>query len=231
MPESLCGACDIAAARVIARTGGGIVAVPQQAVRDGHVMVVSAAHAQSFSDLPQADADTLMALVASAARAAEEASGASKCYVLRIGDKQPHLHFHIVPAAAGDPPLAPHIFGDSGWRAGVLADALPPAAMFDPVFSGKISLAADRAPAVPSRIPPTLVSLALTMLALTISFPIVWSIMGRPFAGPVAVALAFAAGRAADDRMKGRPVRWLHALSSGVLVAAVLYGTTRWLER
>ena len=134
MAEALCRVCPIAAARVLRRTAAGVIAVPGQTVRAGHVMVVSAAHAASFGDLNAADADAFMALVAAAARATEKASGAERCYVIRIGDKAPHLHFHLVPRLADDPSLAPFVFGEAGWAAQVAADASRPAESFDAAF-------------------------------------------------------------------------------------------------
>lgn len=115
MSESLCDVCAISAARVIRRERAGIIAVPEDVARSGHIMVVSLTHAESLSALPQADADAFMALVGSATRDAER-STAAHCYVARIGDQSPHLHFHIVPRMVDDPPLAPFVFGDSGWR-------------------------------------------------------------------------------------------------------------------
>jgi diadenosine tetraphosphate (Ap4A) HIT family hydrolase len=115
MAESLCPTCGLSASRIVRRTKGGIVAVPSEIVRDGHVMVVSTAHAESFADLTPEDAAAFMALIASATSEAERESGAHH-YVLRIGDKSPHLHFHVVPRAEGDPALAPFVFGDAGWR-------------------------------------------------------------------------------------------------------------------
>lgn len=117
MAESLCASCAIGAARIIRRDRAGIIAVPLEIARSGHIMVVSASHAERITDLPQADADALMALVGSATRIAEQSTGAH-CYVLRIGDKSPHLHFHIVPRMLDDPALAPFVFGDSGWSGG-----------------------------------------------------------------------------------------------------------------
>ncbi len=114
MSEQLCEVCGISAARVLRREPEGIVALPGQTVRDGHVMVVSASHAASFSDLPPASAAAFLRLVGEAAREAEGATG-SHCYVVRIGDQAPHLHFHIVPRIASDPALAPYVFGDGGW--------------------------------------------------------------------------------------------------------------------
>lgn len=114
MSEGLCDACGISAARVLRRDPEGFVAVPGQTVRDGHVMVVSAAHAASFSDLPPATAAAFLRLVGETAREVEGTTGAH-CYVVRIGDQAPHLHFHIVPRIASDPALAPYVFGDAGW--------------------------------------------------------------------------------------------------------------------
>ena len=230
MPESLCGICGIAAARVISRSAAGIVAVPSQTAREGHVMVVSAAHARSFSDLAPHDADALMSLVGAATRASEEASGAEKCYVLRIGDKQPHLHFHIVPAADVDPPLAPHVFGDGGWSVGVAPDALPAAVVFDPVFATAMKRGADRTPANTARLPPWLVSFSLMFLAFSITFAVTWPLFGAPLTGSVAVLVGFTTVQAVDDRLKGIAVRWARAIAGAAVLAAALYFFNRWLE-
>jgi diadenosine tetraphosphate (Ap4A) HIT family hydrolase len=125
----------MSAARVLRRTGTGVIAVPEDCVRSGHIMVVSAMHAASFSGLTPADLDGFMALVGAATRAAEEASGAGRYYVLRIGDKSPHLHFHLVPRVEGEEPLGPYVFGDAGWSARVRADAPQSTAQFDHAFS------------------------------------------------------------------------------------------------
>lgn len=230
MAESLCGICGLDAARVLLRGPGGIVALPAQAVRDGHVMVVSASHAPAFGELTPAAAGAFMALVGETARAVEAASG-SRCYVLRIGDVKRHLHFHIVPVAEGDPALAPFVFGGAGWSAGAVEDALPAMPLFEPVFAASVRAAIDRAPARAGRLPPALVSLAMMLLALAIAFPIAWGLIGPPWAGPIAVGAALAAGRMADDRMKGVPVGWLPALVFGVAAAAVYYFMFSWLER
>ena len=123
MPESLCAICPIAVPRVLHRSGAGIVGVPGSPVRPGHLVIVSASHAASFADLSPGEAAAFMALVASATRAAERASGAAHYYVVRIGDVAPHLHFHLVPKADGDEPLAPFVFGDQGWASGARAGA------------------------------------------------------------------------------------------------------------
>ena len=123
--ESLCDVCDISAPRVLFRASAGVVALPSQTVAGGHVMVVSAAHAASFSGLGAAAADAFMSLVSAAVRAAEAAGGGRHYYVLRIGDASPHLHFHLVPASSGGPPLAPFVFGEAGWAASSRGSAAP----------------------------------------------------------------------------------------------------------
>ena len=115
MKEPLCGVCPIAVGVVLHRSDAGIIGIPDPPVRDGHLVVVSASHAARFSDLSDAEAAAFMALVASATREAEKTNGGSHVYVLRIGDKAPHLHFHLVPRAEGDGPLAPFVFGEGGW--------------------------------------------------------------------------------------------------------------------
>lgn len=229
MAESLCGICGIDAARVLMRGPGGAVAVPAQTVRDGHVMVVSASHAAAFGDLTPSEAGALMALVGEAARSVEAASG-GRCYVLRIGDVKRHVHFHIVPVAEGDPPLAPFVFGADGWAAGATAGALPAMPVFEPAFAAGMREAIGRVPANAGRLPPALVSLAITLLALAVALPVTWALIGPPWAGPVAVGAALAAGRMADDRMKGVPVRSAPALVFGAAAAAVYYFMLGWLQ-
>ena len=229
MAESLCGICGIDGARVLLRGPGGVVALPAQTVRDGHVMVVSASHAPGFGDLTPAEAGAFMALVGETARAVEAASG-SRCYVLRIGDVKRHLHFHIVPVAEGDPALAPFVFGEAGWSAGAVADALPAMPVFEPAFAAGVRAAVEKGPASAGRLPPSLVGLAMMMLALVIVFPLAWGVVGPPWAGPIAAGTSMVAGRVADDRMKGVPIQWASALLFGVVVAAVFYVMFRWLE-
>jgi diadenosine tetraphosphate (Ap4A) HIT family hydrolase len=124
VPEQLCEGCGIAAARVLRREPAGIIAVPVDAAGAGHVMVVSGAHATAFSELDESGAAAFMTLVSRTVRAAEQASGGRHYYILRIGDLSPHLHVHLVPAST-EVPLAPFVFGASGWSGGTRAPADP----------------------------------------------------------------------------------------------------------
>ncbi|MDQ3070872.1 MAG: HIT family protein [Acidobacteriota bacterium] len=135
MADILCATCGLAAERVIVKTDAGSVAVPAGSVRPGHVMVVSAAHAASLSELSEPAAAAFMLLLGAAMRAAERATGQAHCYALRIGDRFPHLHWHLVPRVEGDPALAPFVFGDAGWSAGAHASGPLAADAFDAAFA------------------------------------------------------------------------------------------------
>lgn len=231
MAESLCDTCAISAARVLRRTSAGTIAVPADTVRPGHIMVVSATHAASFSDLSAEQASAFMSLVGAAARAAEQASGAERYYVIRIGDKAPHLHFHLVPRVAGEDSLAPFVFGETGWASRTRADATPPVELFDEAFTGivRFDAAPDRTPADVGRLPPGLVKLGMSMTALSAVLLIGIPAIGANWAGPLALGAATAAGEAADDRMKARPVRWGRSFLTGLMTGAVFLFLSRWL--
>jgi diadenosine tetraphosphate (Ap4A) HIT family hydrolase len=232
MPEPLCRICAISAARVLRRSDAGVVAVPSETVRPGHVMVVSATHARSFSDLKPVQADAFMSLVSSAAQAAEQASGAERYYVIRIGDKSPHLHFHLVPRVEGEALLAPHVFGDQGWARHVRADATPPADLFEKAFTRMLHLDSvqHRAAKDAGRLPASLVGMSVSLLAGSIVFAMAWPFVGPAATVAIAIGASTAIGRALDDRMTGVPVRWALALATGLAAGTIALFVFGWLR-
>ena len=232
MGEPLCRICAISAERVLRTSDAGVVAVPSETVRPGHVMVVSATHARSFSDLKPVQADAFMSLVNSAARAAEQASGAERYYVIRIGDKSPHLHFHLIPRVEGEAPLAPHVFGGEGWARHVRADATPPADLFEEAFTRMLRLDSvrHRAAKDAGRLPATLVGMSVSLIAGAIIFAMAWPLAGPYATVAVALGASVATGRALDDRMSGGPVRWALALASGAVAGTIAYLMIGWLR-
>lgn len=231
MTESLCKICPISAARVLRRSDAGIIAVPDHTVRPGHVMVVSTTHAASFSDMKPVEADAFMALVASAARAAEQASGAERYYIVRIGDKAPHLHFHLVPRAEGEPSLAPFVFGEDGWATHARGGAMPPVDLFEQAFMRELRLESvtHRAVEDAGRLPPALVRLGLSLTALTLVMLVTWPTLGPDWSGPLGLAAGLIAGHASEDRMRGRPIRWFRTLAIGTLGSVLATALIRWL--
>lgn len=216
---------------MLRRSDAGIIAVPEETVRPGHIMVVSAAHAASFSDLKPVEADAFMALVASAARAAEQASGAERYYVVRIGDKRPHLHFHLVPRVEGEPSLAPFVFGEQGWASHARDAATPPVELFEEAFARQLRLGSviHRAVEDAGRLPPSLVRLGLSLMVLTLVMLVTWLTLGPDWTGPLGLAAGIASGEATGDRMRGRPIRWFRALAMGTLSALLATALIRWL--
>lgn len=232
MPESLCRVCALTAARVLHSTSDGMVAVPDDAARPGHIMVVSATHAESFSSLSSAEASGFMTLIGESVRAAEQAAGAERYYVVRIGDKAPHLHVHLVPRTSGEPSLATYVFGEAGWRAQIRPDATPPAELFDAAFRRALSVAdVARGPKRDAgRLPAWLVSFALAMLAFVAAAAITVAFASGAYAGAAGVGAGVLAQTLADDCMRGRPLRWMRSLPMSVLAAGWVLLLMRWLR-
>lgn len=81
----------------------------------GHVLVGSRIHAESLNDLLPADAAAVLRLANRVAKSIVLQVGATKVYMVAIGDKDKHFHVHLLPKHEGDPDLGPFIFGDKGW--------------------------------------------------------------------------------------------------------------------
>ncbi|HEX6323939.1 MAG TPA: HIT family protein [Vicinamibacterales bacterium] len=232
MAEALCRICAISAERVLSRSDAGVVAVPSETVRPGHVMVVSASHAGAFSDLKPAEADAFMSLVASAATAVEQASSAERCYVLRIGDKSPHLHFHLVPRAEGEPSLAQHVFGGEGWAQHVRADAMPPAELVEDAIGRGLRLASIQRPTKedPARLPAWLVSLAVSMLAGMAVFLALAPFTSGLLLTALPIGVMTATTAVVRERMAGGRVRWGSAAAVGIIAGTIAYFMIGWLR-
>jgi diadenosine tetraphosphate (Ap4A) HIT family hydrolase len=86
-------------------------------VKAGHVAVAPIRHVTSFGGLEASEATELGRVCFEVGRAMEVSLGAEHVYVLRIGDRDPHIHFHLLPKFPGEPSLGTYVFGSSGWRA------------------------------------------------------------------------------------------------------------------
>ncbi len=112
-----CRLCD---APTLAEDSAGlarVIAFPQPQFPRHRVVITRTHHARLEQVAPEewAAMGTLISGLSSDVRREE---GAERAYVLAIGDVDDHVcHFHIVPRAADDPPLGPHIFGPEGWNA------------------------------------------------------------------------------------------------------------------
>jgi diadenosine tetraphosphate (Ap4A) HIT family hydrolase len=90
-------------------------------VRPGHVMVGTTEHAPDLHDVAPEQAAGVMRLASHAARVIVGVTGATKTYVVAIGEVDRHFHVHLLPRWDNDPAMGPYIFGQNGW-----ASFLPP---------------------------------------------------------------------------------------------------------
>src|SRR5580698_2616268 len=69
----------------------------------GHVILETRRHITKPSELTNEEAQAFGLWIKIMSAALETALGAEHVYIVRIGDKTPHLHFHLVPRFAGTP--------------------------------------------------------------------------------------------------------------------------------
>jgi diadenosine tetraphosphate (Ap4A) HIT family hydrolase len=69
----------------------------------GHVIIETKRHIESARELSDVEATSIGLFLQRITRGLELGMGAEHVYVVRIGDKVPHLHFHLVPRFPGTP--------------------------------------------------------------------------------------------------------------------------------
>ena len=109
-----CIFCDVTDEALVCRDADGLV-ILDDPVRAGHVLVGARSHGETLTDISEDDAAALLRLANRVAKAVIAETGATKVYVVAIGDKDKHFHVHLLPKIEGDPNLGPYIFGDEGW--------------------------------------------------------------------------------------------------------------------
>lgn len=114
-----CEVCQSVAEYSIATRDGASVTASPGARTLGHVVVAPHRHVSRFTELTAEEQHHLLSLLGRALGALERALPQAKVYVLRVGDKVEHVHFHVLPRDAAAPPLGPHVFGPNGWLSAV----------------------------------------------------------------------------------------------------------------
>ncbi len=69
----------------------------------GHIIIEFKRHITRPSELTNIEAQDLGLWIQKISTALESSLGAEHTYIFRIGDKTPHLHFHLVPRYANTP--------------------------------------------------------------------------------------------------------------------------------
>ncbi len=77
--------------------------VSEEPAHYGHVIIEMKKHIISPAQMTEEEAADLGIWIHKLSRALESSLGAEHTYVVRIGDKTKHLHFHLVPRFAGTP--------------------------------------------------------------------------------------------------------------------------------
>lgn len=88
----------------------------RQPARPGHVAVATRRHVLSLADLTPSEAADLFALAREVAAAAAPVLAAEKFYLAAVADVDPHFHVHLLPKVAGERPLGPFLFSETGWQ-------------------------------------------------------------------------------------------------------------------
>jgi len=65
--------------------------------REGHCTVIVKRHIRSVSELEQKEYNSIFKLIKKVSTALEKKYDCKKTYLLSIGDKVNHLHFHLIP--------------------------------------------------------------------------------------------------------------------------------------
>lgn len=81
---------------VIKRNANAIARVGNY-FREGHCVVILKEHKKSVSELNEDEFKDIFILIKTISNAIEKIYNVEKTYVLSIGDKVEHLHFHLIP--------------------------------------------------------------------------------------------------------------------------------------
>jgi histidine triad (HIT) family protein len=73
------------------------LAIAEGYFREGHCTVIAKRHITSISEMTEDEWRDVTALIAEVSKALETKYQCDKTYLLSIGDKVNHLHFHLIP--------------------------------------------------------------------------------------------------------------------------------------
>jgi len=73
------------------------LAIVDNYFREGHCTVILKRHIRSISEIEQVEYSSIFELIKKVSTALEKKYDCEKTYLLSIGDKVNHLHFHLIP--------------------------------------------------------------------------------------------------------------------------------------
>jgi len=87
------------------------MAIAEGYFREGHCTVILKEHKRSISELEEGEHAAIFELVSGVSRALEKKYDVEKTYLLAIGDKVEHLHFHLIPKHKNKCSMGVYCFG------------------------------------------------------------------------------------------------------------------------
>jgi diadenosine tetraphosphate (Ap4A) HIT family hydrolase len=139
-----CPLCTQAGGEIVWRGPAIRVILPDEPQQPGVVRVVLEPHVAELSDLPSALIQELMAVVVAVERIVRRTLQPDKINLASLGNRVPHLHWHVVPRWRDDAR-----FPDSPWSAPTGADPMAAQARADSVVSCRGQLARALAEQLP----------------------------------------------------------------------------------
>jgi diadenosine tetraphosphate (Ap4A) HIT family hydrolase len=87
-----------------------------KSIKPGHVVIFLNRHVENFVDLTYNEYKSLFIELELITKKIATSFQNERLYILSIGDKDSHFHFHIIPRNKEEEKLGPYIFGENGWR-------------------------------------------------------------------------------------------------------------------
>ena len=116
MTSPPCTLCSWPEEELLASSAEAKAFFVRQPARPGHLAVATRRHVLSLADLTPSEAAELFALAREVAVAAAPILAAEKFYLAAVADVDLHFHIHLLPKVAGERPLGPFLFSESGWQ-------------------------------------------------------------------------------------------------------------------
>ncbi len=130
-----CILCNPAPENLIYRDDKVVVSHFPSAVKAGHVIVGIASHIRLLEDAPMEEFLAAGRALKTICETMKGILGCERFYILSVGDRDHHFHFHVIPKYESDPVFGPHAFSPAGWAGSLNTDPPVPA---DPNLNQKL---------------------------------------------------------------------------------------------
>lgn len=78
----------------------------------GHCIVISKRHTQSITDLNSTEIVSTSKIALAVSKALKKKLNAENVYLISIGDRVQHTHFHLIPRLSGQVSMGKYCFGE-----------------------------------------------------------------------------------------------------------------------